>query len=88
MENRKISKIIEEVNEVVSSMTPAKKYISGKKLNAKTQKALSDIEKNHNTSWAVEIFRRNQENLYHCYIEEIKFLMKRCLQKRMIMQNH
>lgn len=63
MENRKISKIIEEVNEVVSSMTPAKKYISGKKLNAKTQKALSDIEKNHNTSWAVEIFRRNQENL-------------------------
>lgn len=53
MENRKISKIIEEVNEVVSSMTPAKKYISGKKLNAKTQKALSDIEKNHNTSWAV-----------------------------------
>lgn len=27
MENRKISKIIEEVNEVVSSMTPAKKYI-------------------------------------------------------------
>ena len=30
MENRKISKIIEEVNEVVSSMTPAKKYISGK----------------------------------------------------------
>ena len=25
MENRKISKIIEEVNEVVSSMTPAKK---------------------------------------------------------------
>lgn len=63
MENRKISKIIEEVNEVVSSMTPAKKYISGKKLNTKTQKALSDIEKNHNTSWAVEIFRRNQENL-------------------------
>lgn len=45
MENRKISKIIEEVNEVVSSMTPAKKYISGKKLNTKTQKALSNIEK-------------------------------------------
>ena len=45
MENRKISKIIEEVNEVVSSMTPAKKYISGKKLNAKTQKALSEYWK-------------------------------------------
>lgn len=64
MENKKIiNKITEEVNTVVASIKPAKRYISGKKLDKKTHKALLDIEENHNTSWAVEMFRRNCENL-------------------------
>lgn len=64
MKNREIiNKMNKEVSAVVDPMKPAKRYISEKKLDKKTNAALLDIEKNHNTSWAVEIFRRNYNNL-------------------------
>lgn len=58
-----IFKLTKEVDDVVSKSLPSEKYVSSKVLNSKTRKALAEIEKNHNTSWAVEMFRRNCDNL-------------------------
>lgn len=63
MVNDNIFKLNREVKDVISLMKPAKRYVSDKELNSKTKRALSEIEKSHNTSWAVEMFRRNSDNL-------------------------
>lgn len=40
-----------------------KHYECDEKINAKVKKALLDLELHHNTSWGVEIYRRNEDNL-------------------------
>ena len=41
----------------------AKKYVSGKKLSKNVEYALNELEQKHNSSWAVEIYNRNKDNL-------------------------
>lgn len=52
-----------EINDILKNSDTAKRYVSGKKLNSKVEMAIRDIENNHNTSWAIEIYRRNKKKL-------------------------
>ena len=47
-----------KINDILKNSDTAKRYVSGKKLNSKVEMAIRDIENNHNTSWAIEIYRR------------------------------
>lgn len=52
-----------EINDILKNSDTAKRYVSGKKLNSKVEMAIRDIENNHNTSWAIEIYRRNKKKI-------------------------
>ncbi len=57
----------------------------------KIKKPLEELSRNHNHSWAVEIFLRNQDNLDAIamnYRGHKKLRMVRCSLMHMIMQNH
>lgn len=56
---------LKKLNDEIDNLPiiPAKKYTSGKKLSKKVELALEELEKNHNTSWAVEMYKRNKGNL-------------------------
>ena len=60
-----VNKEIRELNKEISELKtiPAKKYISGKKLSKKIENALEELEQYHNSSWGVEIYKRNNTNL-------------------------
>ena len=63
MSKESILKLDQEINDIIAELQPAKRYISGKKLNTKVERALKELDQEHNTSWAVEIYRRNADNL-------------------------
>lgn len=62
-DNSLILKLKKEINENLSKDSYVKEYVSGKKLSPKVEEALKELEKNHNTSWAIEMYRRNCNNL-------------------------
>ena len=64
MKNRDVNleKLITEVNTIREKSQPdCYSYKEG--MPAKVKKALEELSRNHNHSWAVEIFLRNQDNL-------------------------
>lgn len=53
----------QEIENLLLNQENAKEYISGKKLSLRVENALKELEKEHNTSWAVEMYRRNSKNM-------------------------
>lgn len=62
--NELINELLNQVKKMLSCKEETcNKYEYSKKLKKNVKNALDDLEKNHNNSWAVEIFLRNIDNL-------------------------
>lgn len=62
--NELINELLNQVKKMLSCKEETcNKYEYSKELKKNVKNALDDLEKNHNNSWAVEIFLRNIDNL-------------------------
>ena len=60
--------LIEKLKQEIEQIEKNKKacsnsYEASEKISPKVKKVLMDLDKNHNHSWAIEMFNRNQKNL-------------------------
>lgn len=58
------SQFLEEIKKVIKEEYPSETpYVSNDNMTIKAKRALSDIDKNRNHAWAVEMYNRNKDNL-------------------------